>query len=721
MAFRVGDADAALRIYKAKRSDWERWTEFEKEMTARSSTSNNGKSLERQLSNLTLQPTDDSQDLTGLLQLEMSPSEYFRADDYFRPNDPYDDDQVEEIVPLPLSKPRRREPFSIFRFGDKAKKEEDTSGNDDSSKTYMTTPLHEAARLGCGELVRFMLAHDSADCQKRNGQNRTPLHTVAGGITQEDSVGIGPLFPIKGDSKPSATSGSKIRRFFLRESKAEIIAKPESSIVPRSMESRVDALRAIIAWSNQHEAFSTNSVDSYGRSALHYAAELGREEICNELLSSFGANLTIVDDTGRNPCELAAEQNYHNLAALLEAKAVLYIDPFGVDDELYSSSLGMQHLNGLSRQTLAPPFSWFETLAYVQKERERRRDITENKMRQILLLHIEKEELKSRILSRGNTDDEVDSCTASTGDKSVDSPSGNVERHQDAPLQILRGLLERMNSCHADVLLSSNEWNVRKSVAKFYADPLPILKSAGLHYPFLLKGNETQYDKMCLICCEELDGQSTKWRQLNNCSHGFCRDCLSNYVDDCAKSRMSSISITCPHHECTAPMLQAELADLASSNSEYTLLLENADNDFVVSAHDVRYCPHPGCVGVIKFNSPFRSESAEDHSAILETVGAACTCDNDGESHGPLTYEGVSDTAYYGTQKQPKIAHRFCFSCGEGVHWPVSCHQLEEWKEVVKEHVEEVTGTEDSGNYEDVAQRLWMKANTRPCPKVSNQ
>lgn len=713
-AFKIGDAEQALRIYKATRSDWERWTEIEKEAIRKY----HSKGLERQFSNLTLQPTDDSQDLMGLLQLEMSPSEYFRVDDYLQPNDPYDE-EVEELSVRPPN-PRRREnrtAFSLLRFGDnKGKKEEDTS-SDDESRYYTTTPLHEAARLGCGELVRLMLQHDSVDCHKRNGQERTALHMVAGGVAKQGLVGIGPLPPENEDYKPCTTSGSKIKRFFRRENKTEP-AKTEPVVVPCSMKNRVDAARAILDWSNEREACSVNSVDSYGRSALHYAAELGRDEICNAVLSSFGANLTIVDDTGRNPCELAADQKHNDLAALLEAKAVLYIDPFGMDDELYLNSLEMQHSNGFSRKTLAPPFSWFETLVDVQNERERRREMMEKKMRKILLAHIEKEETRARILVHGKTNDEVDSTAARTGDKSLDSFSEKSEANESL-LPILRDLLERIRSCHADLLLSSNEWDVKKCVTSFYNDPIGMLKNAGLHPPSSSGKLNTgiREDSVCLICCEEFDEQSTKWRRLGNCSHRFCRDCLSDYVSDCAKSRMSGLRITCPHHECDSPLMQIELADLAPSSNDYGALLESANADFVISAHNVRYCPHPGCTGVVKFNSPYYKESAEYHSAILETVGAVCTGDSE-ENHGPLTYEGVGDPAYYGMKRQPKIAHRFCFSCGEAMHWPIPCHQLEEWKEIVKEQVGDVAGAEESDNYKDVAQKLWMKANTRPCPKV---
>jgi ankyrin repeat protein len=709
-AFCEGNVNKALCIYKAQRSDWERWAELEKEAVQKSAS----KDLSRQMSNLTLQLTNDSQDVIGLLQAEMNPTEFFRADDYLKQNDPYNDEVEETIMSTPLPKPKRREPFSMFRFGDKGNKEDDHTGGNDDSKLHLTTPLHEAARLGCGELVRLMLAHDSIDCQRRNGQCRTPLHMVAGGIVKDDHVGIGPLVPPKGDLKPALTSASKLRNFFRRKGKSDV-AKPEPGVIACSMESRVDALRAIISWSEQREAFSTNSVDSHGKTALHYAAELGREEICHELLSSFGANLTIVDDMGMNPCEKAAEQNYHDLAAFLEAKAVLYIDPFGMDNELYESSLGLQHLNGFSRQTLAPPFSWFKTLVDVQKERERRRDIMEIKMKKILSLRIEKEELKARILARSTRDDVVESSATKTAEKSSDTPRGKPEFSLDG----LRWFLGRVRSCHAEVLLSSNKWNLNRCAERFYIDPIQMLRDAGLQFQpdSLDDENKTQVLQTCLICCEEFNAQSAKWERLSNCSHQFCRDCLSDYVSNCAKSRVSCFKVTCPHHECNAPLLQSELADFASS-SDYALLVDKSNADFVVAAYDVRYCPHPGCAGVVQFNASVFRESIEHHLTILKTVGAVCTYDNDGDHHGPMTYEGVYDTAYYGTQKQPKLAHRFCFDCGEGMHWPISCRQLEEWKEVVKEHVQEVSGAEDSDDYKDVAQKLWMKANTRPCPKV---
>lgn len=51
----------------------------------------------------------------------------------------------------------------------------------------MTTPLHEAARIGAGDFVRLLLA-DGGDANIKNGDFRTVIHMCAGGITVEEHM-----------------------------------------------------------------------------------------------------------------------------------------------------------------------------------------------------------------------------------------------------------------------------------------------------------------------------------------------------------------------------------------------------------------------------------------------------------------------------------------------------------------------------------------------------
>jgi hypothetical protein len=159
-----------------------------------------------------------------------------------------------------------------------------------------------------------------------------------------------------------------------------------------------------------------------------------------------------------------------------------------------------------------------------------------------------------------------------------------------------------------------------------------------------------------------------------------------------------------------------------STIEDYEVLLDATTEHFVLRVKDIKYCPHPDCVGVVKFNPLECRHNLEIRDDGLETVGAVCTASGEHGNDAPLTYEGVGDPAYYQSTSsvQPKTAHRFCFHCGStDIHWPIPCQKLVEWKEEVKRQVGEVAGGDgDDENYNDVAQKLWMKANTRPCPKV---
>jgi hypothetical protein len=114
---------------------------------------------------------------------------------------------------------------------------------------------------------------------------------------------------------------------------------------------------------------------------------------------------------------------------------------------------------------------------------------------------------------------------------------------------------------------------------------------------------------------------------------------------------------------------------------------------------------------------------------LLHTVGAVCTASHPScpISSARLTYEGVCDSNYTNAKSTVPIrkAHRFCFACGDTRHhWPVSCDHLSKWESVVKTQVKDVIQSEtdeidaEKADYSDVAQKLWLKTNTRPCPKV---
>jgi hypothetical protein len=221
---------------------------------------------------------------------------------------------------------------------------------------------------------------------------------------------------------------------------------------------------------------------------------------------------------------------------------------------------------------------------------------------------------------------------------------------------------------------------------------------------------------------------------LSGCPHGFCIECLGSYLADCARTKSTGLVVPCPHHECQSLLSRSEIKALSPSIidvkdiSVYSLLEDTANENFVVSDPSFRFCPHPGCGSAVRFIAPSYSKATKlIGTGLLELVGGACTaiCDDakgqNVETNATLTYEGLRDENYFSVDVQPKRAHRFCFRCGElAIHWPVTCDMLNEWKEVVAKEVKDVANPAGGDDYNDLAQKMWMKANTRPCPKVSD-
>jgi ankyrin repeat protein len=862
------DVDTAIRAYTATRADYEAWLveeelrreeERQREEEARlvrhkekratqhaafknlgllrfgRSTCNTPTQSRRRskqdiaVSAQTLEEPIPTEDDYPLLQKEMSPSEEFVADDFRSPHDSYEQEQSTTEQQTYKNYSRRKKSKGFRLAGFRVKDELESSEEDDEdpgTDELFTTPLHEAARLGSGKLVRLFLEHGGRP-NERNGKQRTSLHMAAGGLTAEEQdlwiallketqpkdnpevvehdVGIrapciiAPHFNQEteqhsGGAKKAAMAISRFLKLGNHSSEKDHEAVERKKTLPAFdanrfhilFTQRMDAVLAIMAWCHPEdgsaasgEGPSINSVDRRGRTALHYAAELGRSDICMAIVSSFGAILTIVDESSRTPCELAGERLHYDLAAQLEARALLYFDPSGVEDELLASILADERNDdSLSRKRLAPPFSWFETLDSAAV-RQLRNEITEAatvKMQEILnSCQVQKE--ANEVMFSYNVNDSLDSvpqadigvvdervsdrletdafveetvdrtCTPQThapdessrdndnaatnvvtsGSESAPDESSN--RHENPAVKLDSNaseytfIRESLQESHVDRFLAFHGWGMEQAMADFNKDPIAALGDAGVPVVMhkSLGKSEEVTTQTCLICCDEFAPDAPEWRELQSCTHGFCVQCLGDYIADCASSKTCGITVFCPHHQCTVPMTPDELQSLAPALWES--LLGVADENFVASSENLKFCPHPGCTGVVQRLVPaFISEEGFDHD-IIDVSGAVCVMLPEGaeDKDAPLTYEGVRDKRYVLSKglTQPHMAHRFCFSCGaESVHWPIPCEKLEEWKKKVREEVADEDEGEDGGNYQDVAQRLWIKANTRPCPQV---
>lgn len=352
----------------------------------------------------------------------------------------------------------------------------------------------------------------------------------------------------------------------------------------------------------------------------------------------------------------------------------------------------------------------------------------------------------------GKPKDDLPKQSASTNDLETAESSGlSADKVGDKDDKTLSDddvlALKSIQTANIAQYLSSHGWIVEKALAAFKQRPVKALEEAGIPLQAIHRAKQRSQSKseninddsisnnMCLICFDDFDiADGDNWTHLVNCSHSFCKSCLGEYLADCAQTRSTGLCVPCPHHECVIPMSQPEIRALSPTPATFTMLQKTANDNFVSAASDLRFCPHPGCEGIAKATiSPIMKKWGIDFEQ-LQFTGAVCTAvHKQGEEpqfqvcgHGPppITYEGVVDlsTTRARSTTPPMNAHRFCFGCGESKHhFPVTCEVLEQWKSKMEAEVEQLKedgdGPEGDEAYGDIAQRLWMRANTRPCPK----
>lgn len=167
----------------------------------------------------------------------------------------------------------------------------------------------------------------------------------------------------------------------------------------------------------------------------------------------------------------------------------------------------------------------------------------------------------------------------------------------------------------------------------------------------------------CESCYEDYEDES-EWVCIQTCGHWCCKDCYTYHLQSNLKKGRECVETFCPTGgECRLLVPEYVWSDLlkgAELNKYRDLSVEH----YIMQQKDnYKFCPGTDCPAIVK----------------------------------KLTVDDLWDF------KCNKCNGLFCFECSKQAHQPIDCDLLQQWMDRM-------------GN-EDEDSQMWIKLNTKPCPK----
>ena len=458
---------------------------------------------------------------------------------------------------------------------------------------------------------------------------------------------------------------------------------------------RVKLMERLLNWKhinvNGHEEnVSLNRVDIDGNSAIHHAASSGLLA-CVEKLVHMGGIISLVNKAQKTCCELAEASGHTSMASILEL-ALVY-QPVDESMAQYDRTVGLSDNNF---QPLYCPDC--ENLTTNQLETYMSNLI--QKVSQDLLLSEERAESLLNFFDW----DEIKLKQAFTNDwRSVlENAKMYVNRNeQDDPDTIggrdpefVQAKTEPKVSKETHCIVCGEE--MRENI--FYDEVVQDAISGTfdeLHFEEYSIGKYIDCaagHRFCVSCwVQYVTVQVQESGAPELCCPGFkCGETLNkNWAPFLLSSMKEEITNTTSSKKITNSTCIEKIYSLNGSENSITGLLGNFRRArirrFVERNQSCIQCPALDCsIVMLMPRSQLTNPSFEK---LNEDMPFGLTCAN---------------------------GHSVCLSCKNQGHAPSSCEQWARWKKIVGQQI-----GNDSGGVNDVANTLWLRANTRKCPKCS--
>eukprot|EP00981_Chlorochromonas_danica_P013636 scaffold6591_cov328-Ochromonas_danica.AAC.10 len=460
-------------------------------------------------------------------------------------------------------------------------------------------------------------------------------------------------------------------------------------------EMRCQILDQIYSWigvtedGKEMEKVSVNKVDDNGNTAIHLAAANGLLA-CVERLIALGAIISIVNKNNLTCCELADEGQHKDLALMLELALVFqiededlrYFDRFADTSFVPQPARLLVDCFSLTAEGLlagaeecttivAQHIGWMSSSAY--------------RARAEALLNSYAWDV-DRLLKEYMTDAEKVLSARKMASPAAVLPS--------SPPPKLSNLISKPAAEELEINMDEVAIDVDGTVAPSQGENCDVVSTGDdcvicgeKMTPFFpleehLRGVVSDPDHSALTC---LSG------------HTFCLSCWGANLS-AQMSEHTVGNIPCPAFKC-GDCLDLAWAPILMKDDAQVLRLKTARVRQIVDCAGLKYCPVDNCGLIVHI--PKDANSA---------VNSAPTT--------PLSPDSVSSLVQHSLPRAASCSngHVFCLQCNEVAHTPCSCSDYLRWAQLVAQEIK-TTQIQEASNSDEIANALWVAANTKRCPR----
>mmetsp|Transcript_32887 Transcript_32887/g.47510 ORF Transcript_32887/g.47510 Transcript_32887/m.47510 type:complete len:1304 (-) Transcript_32887:148-4059(-) len=480
-------------------------------------------------------------------------------------------------------------------------------------------------------------------------------------------------------------------------------------------ELRAEIMTTLIHWDkNGNDCVSINQVDIEGNTAIHYAASNGLLS-CVEKLVSIGAIISIVNKNNNTCCEMADEGGFKVLASMLELALVFQpvdeameqfdreqVFPYEKQPGRLILAAHSLTLAGVSRFIEEAITAICETLS-CHRSQFSSNSINKNESKWVISrsraeVLLQKYNWNISKLQMDFVADKVKVLTAArfAEDSNADFELPYKVDANEIDLLSAEPLLPSKAESTAEVSIPIDGFLLDLDIGDINVSIEPeqiILASSST------SSNNPVAQETCAICGEVmLEGAPVLFfikntvsnptsRQLKcQSGHGYCVSCWSSYQNVQVRDNGAGC-LQCPAYKCSE-IIDYEWAPVLLQSQELVNRLMSQRQRSILDCSGLKSCTTESC-GLCLHLPTLTSSEVNDDKSLAHGIPCCAVCNN---------------------------GHGFCISCSLQSHSPCTCSQMQQWLQQVNEETKSV-GSETSGD--DLANALWVAANTKRCPRCN--